>query len=116
MNQEDSLELYAEGREAWNDWVERQLAVRSRLINAGEWGDNPITKNWYDEVAVDFTGHIFEGVANFINYQFLGNAVFKKAKFRGKARFLNTTFSRHTSFDRAEFISEAEFGGGDVHR
>ncbi len=37
MNREETLALYAQGRDAWNAWAAERLAERKRLEEAGAW-------------------------------------------------------------------------------
>lgn len=71
MNQEKSIKLFLQGREAWNAWAERLLRRKRQLIKAGVWftnrefdfeagyyrtvGLNEATTNWLERAYVDFS-------------------------------------------------------------
>lgn len=71
MNQEKSINLFLQGKDAWNIWAERLLRRKKKLIDAGEWfmnrefdfeagyyrtvGLNDATASWLDRAYVDFS-------------------------------------------------------------
>lgn len=69
MNQQETLALFAKGREAWNAWAAEMQAQREALEAAETWslGDdrsdwNDATAEWQDAAAADFREHTFQGV------------------------------------------------------
>ena len=138
MNKEESLALFAQGREAWNAWADKMQAERKALESAGAWtGDrdpfewNDATRHWHTAAATDFSKHgfgdnadfsafIFPGEAGFggANFNreavfngasFSGDAVFGGASFSGDVGFTEVSFSGPVRFDRASFSSYAGF-------
>jgi hypothetical protein len=65
MNREETLALYARGKEAWNAWAEDMLAKRKALEEAGTWEvennlgslelQNEATKAWAAVATADFS-------------------------------------------------------------
>lgn len=71
MNQEKSINLFLQGKDAWNAWALRLLRRKRQLISAGEWfinrefdfeagyyrtvGLNEATANWLERAFVDFS-------------------------------------------------------------
>ena len=80
MNKQESLELYAQGREAWNKWAEARLAERKELEDADLWLiDHEKTRQWDDRSRSDFRGHHFTEDANFENFIFPGDTDFSRS-------------------------------------
>src|SRR5512132_3160141 len=99
MNKEETLALYARGKDAWNAWAKTMLDQRAEMEAAGTWavgarGDpgNGGTRAWLDTAKADFAGHLFEGRADFDGFLFPGNADFSKARFTNEARFETAMF------------------------
>lgn len=129
MNKEESLALYAKGRDAWNAWANEMLAKKAELEKDGQWqsdqfehGVNQETKDWERDSKVDFYGHIFNDKVdfssfifpysvNFENATFSSHVKFTNATFGGNAIFLNATFSHFTDFIGATFNDSALFYG-----
>ena len=126
MNREETLALYAQGREAWNKWANEMLAERKRLEEAGEWEatqnnegslepQNAATQTWYDGARADFNDseniYHFEQDANFSYFIFPTDLNFNHTTFWKNANFDNATFVGHAKFDNAVFIMNAEFEG-----
>ena len=119
MNKDESLALYAQGREAWNQWAEALLAERETLKKAGDWIDsayehewNAPTKEWQEKAKADFSGHGFDEYVDFSRYIFPGNAWFDKASFQGDAWFGGASFQGVAWFTEARFEGTAKFGEG----
>ena len=126
MNKDETLALYAQGKDAWNAWAKDMLDRRAEMEKAGTWqvrpcesfefteGQNVETRVWFDAVRVDFKGHTFEEQANeeeasFAGFVFPGDADFSKATFSGDAHFECTTFSEYVKFRGVKFSGEARF-------
>ena len=106
MNKDESLALYAQGREAWNAWAAERRAEREALKAAGNWVEpdsgrnlNDATRDWH-AAAADFSEHTFEAPVDFASFDF-----------PGEARFVGATFRGYTTFDWATFSSSAWFDG-----
>ncbi len=95
MNREQSLTLYKQGIEAWNDWAEGMLAERKKLEEAGAWGaekdflgglrpKTEATINWFEAARADFSGDIFHADAEFSFFVFPGDAWFKPVEVKGE--------------------------------
>ena len=99
MDQTETLELYRQGRDAWNAWAEDLLVRREESGLAT-----------YDQLATaDFTGHVFDPDYNFRGFVFPGISYFRKATFSGDVRFDEATFSGNVWFDKAAFSGQARF-------
>jgi hypothetical protein len=70
MNRDETVELFLQGREAWNAWAKGLLAERKALEAAGTWksrrplwerekGENPETQAWLDKAFADFSRCLF---------------------------------------------------------
>jgi uncharacterized protein YjbI with pentapeptide repeats len=127
MNKADTLALFAQGKEKWNEWAERMLAKRKALEENGEWSEsgpgNTAAKAWLDAARADFRGHCFEEEADFSGFVFPGEADFRSAKrkdeagkdimiparFEKDALFSGATFSGVAWFTKASFAGSAWF-------
>jgi|APTNR8051073442_1049403.scaffolds.fasta_scaffold01577_3 uncharacterized protein YjbI with pentapeptide repeats len=116
MNKEESLALYARGRDAWNAWAKEMLVKRAALEAEGEWveGSNARAmkskrRDWDCAAAVDFSNHIFEQVSDFARFHFPGKARFFKTTFSAEARFREAVFSNDAGFLQANFSDGAIF-------
>ena len=116
MNDHDTLALYVNGFKHWNAWVDRMLAEKEELVEAGLWEDGQHVKapgpmrSWEERATADFSGRRFQDDADFMGFRFPGPANFERA-----------TFSRHARFHGAEFVGIARFhdatfeGGSDFN-
>jgi uncharacterized protein YjbI with pentapeptide repeats len=116
MNKAETLALFAQGKEAWNEWAERMLAERRALEEKGEWSEsvprNDATKAWFDAARADFTGHSFTEEADFSGFGFPGEAGFGRANGKdeaGKDILVSTRFEKDAWFREATFSGEAQF-------
>ena len=130
MNQNESVELFLEGREAWNAWAERMLAERRAMEESGRWtaerdlagnlqAQNQETTIWMREVQVDFSGKQFgidselpphcshvptsNSTIDFNGFIFPGNVQFNNCIFHGYASFISCKFLGDVSFEGALF-------------
>lgn len=62
MNSEETLTLYSQGKEAWNDWAKRILERRDD------------SREWEDEARVDFLSQFFQS-GDFSGFIFPGQAI-----------------------------------------
>lgn len=119
MNKEETLALYAQGKDAWNAWANAMLAEKKRLEESGEWAEKK--EECEKRATVDFEEHEFKENIEFFGFIFPGHSVFDKAKFHkhawfkhcvfyGKAQFGETNFLWGTHFERTNFSSTASFG------
>ena len=136
MNREQTLALYKQGREVWNEWAKEMLAEKKKLIEAGEWGmkkdaiddlvpKNEATKDWFVTARADFSGAIFHTDADFVGFIFPNEAWFESVMVKGEggelhqqpvifkknARFGGATFGGDARFNEATFGGNARFGG-----
>lgn len=114
MTKDETLALYAQGKEAWNDWAGKRLAERAQLETAGQWvselefscdslSNEEATKQWLDDARADFTAYGFSSDATFTEFLFPGEAAFKGATFGCKANFDGTVFKHFAQFRGALF-------------
>ena len=121
MNKEETLALYAQGKEAWNAWAADLLACRED------------SQAWKDAAKADFSRHCFESDADFLWFIFPGEALFTgvrfsgevtnfgAADFRGRTAFTGAVFNGHAVitgtfhdslvFNDAKFLGRADFPG-----
>lgn len=66
MNQEESVALWWQGKDAWNAWAEATLVEKKTLKDAGAWqvnekgeGQNDETRKWMKDTTVDLSGMRF---------------------------------------------------------
>jgi hypothetical protein len=132
MNQEQSIALWQQGKEAWNAWANSMLQRKKNLRSQDIWktthayfveleqGDSEEAKIWFAEARADFSGTTLlpaEGELriNFEGFIFPGAVSFARAKFRGNAWFWHADFQHFASFEQAEFGGLASFGGAFFH-
>ena len=111
MNREESLALYAEGREAWNAWAEHLVNERRNLTKAGLWVEglnrdewNEATRIWQDTASVNFTAHDFDSDALFENFNFPVTVIFDDITFSENSYFGGTSFSGEVRFSKSLFM------------
>jgi uncharacterized protein YjbI with pentapeptide repeats len=134
MDQKESLELFAKGKDAWNAWADEMLAKKADMEKAGIWranpkldsewgchrenGENPETQVWLDAARSVFSG-LPLGRPNenelcdfrdcdFRDFIFPGEADFRKARFKN-VDFQGATFSEGAFFMDALFSGNAGF-------
>ena len=100
MNKEETLTLWAEGKNAWNAWAENMLDTRAAM---------EAQATWSNATDCDFEGHTFHGLANFRDVCFPGNVSFKGATFCRFADFGNVRFHGRVFFDAACFSEGGTF-------
>ena len=117
MNKDETLALFAKGKDAWNEWARERLAEKKALQEAGEWVEdehpsawNEKTRNWHERAGVDFSEHTFEDDPYFNDLTFPGSAWFDRAKFEGGAEFGSAKFEGNADFGSAIFKGYARFG------
>ena len=118
MNSEETLALYAQGKEAWNVWAKDMLARRD---GSQEWEHEATAffssqlRERFIEVhkknirEVDFSGFIFPGRAGFSFFSFDHIVIFDHVKFEGWADFTNVQFLDQVTFRDAVFMAIANF-------
>lgn len=124
MNREETLALYEQGVEAWNNWANEMLEERKKLEEAGEWKfkteahsltvpENDQTKLWFEKSKANFsdadTPHEFKDDADFSGFIFPGHTSFSDSIFTNFADFDNCIFSHDTSFSEANFKDFTNF-------
>lgn len=116
MNKEESLALFAQGKDAWNAWAAEMLEKRKALEASGEWTPggtefdwNDATRTWHAAAKTEFSEHQFKEMVDFSGFVFPGVAWFDGATFSDRARFYGTTFLGHARFQEATFSSYSEF-------
>jgi hypothetical protein len=120
VNKEESLALFAEGRDAWNEWAREKQVERAALEQVGTWNEEE--QAWHEAAETDFSDHEFDEDADFTSFVSPGMAVFRGSKFAGNVRFGRVifagyagfgeaTFHRNAWFNSAKFGGEAMFGG-----
>lgn len=125
MNREETHALFAEGKDAWNNWAERLLTERQALKAEGKWqvsvdghgnvkGKNEVTRRWIDAAGAVFSTphapHTFETAVNFDGWVLPCRAGFVKAIFQSSAEFVGTVFLGFADFSGATFVEATSFG------
>jgi len=135
MNRDETLALFAKGKDAWNAWAQDMLNKRKELEAKGQWkiddsdkfidpdkppSMSPETESWIAVASTAFTnvaGHfalnfsdfVFPGPANFSKNTFRKTANFDRTQWYGPAYFSNTIFAANVSFESARFLDDALF-------
>ena len=116
MNEEESLALFAQGRDAWNAWTGKMSTEREALQAAGTWIAgrdeaewNDATRAWHEAAKADFGEHQFKESADFSGFVFPDHAWFSEATFSGDARFNEAVFLGDAWFSEATFSGDARF-------
>ena len=135
MNQDETIALFLQGKDAWNAWAEAMLAEREAMEADGRWaaehdaGDlepqNDATRDWMARASANFS------VARFVT-----RAVADAEKAKGRDKEQNTLdmprvkliiaekhiigfqgwiFPWKVGFDKAQFHGRAEFDGAQFH-
>ena len=131
MTRDESIALWLDGKDIWNEWANGMLAERKRLEDAGEWeaeklngypitGNNKVTKKWIEKANVDFSvlwlkasklPRVSKQVQDtnkkerkvvLVDHHFLD--------FKG-FQFPNDTTFKDTIFDGMVFCTQARFNG-----
>jgi hypothetical protein len=124
MNLEESVALYANGREAWNCWAAATVERRHALVTAGQWAwaydsradvypTNDVTQKWWAEAAAQFSYHEFVEPVDFSGFVFPSSGLFIMAKFPLGARFSRAQFLEGACFNYAQFGAAAEFDSAE---
>lgn len=118
MNREETLALYAQGKDAWNAWANAMLAEKKRLEESGEWKSKE--DQWQEDAIADFSrqqfddadfsGFVFPDSCLFYRASFSHEAAFAFTVFYGFATFAHVLFYDAASFDNAIFFDFSEFG------
>jgi len=124
MNQEQSIALWRQGKEAWNAWVNEMLAKRETLCTSGKWSvkadykgeispSNSETTEWLECAKSDFSSFVFDEVtgANFESFVFPGDADFRGAVFKARADFWDCNFMNKANFFSRHFPRNRFFLG-----
>ena len=128
MNRDETIELWLEGKEAWNEWANEMLARRKALEEAGVWevspnglgilmGNNQFSRDWLDEASADFAGVNFgeykqaipvETITDYVDRPDVSHG-FMGLKFPSTSNFVGASFSGYVCFECAEFHGYADF-------
>jgi uncharacterized protein YjbI with pentapeptide repeats len=130
MNKDETLALWAQGKDAWNDWAQAMLDRRRDMEKAGTWAvnprgteiilpdhsrGNPETEAWFRDAKADFTRHVFEEDANFVAWLFPDTGFFHETTFKGSAWFNSAKFNGMAWFHKANFNGMAWFGSAEFN-
>lgn len=96
MNKDQSVALYQQGKDSWNEWATEILTRRDD------------SDEWKEEASADFSFHAF-GNAEFSEFVFPGPANFIEAKFAGNSSFIRTKFETSAKFEKVAFANEVWF-------
>ncbi|MFZ4761997.1 MAG: pentapeptide repeat-containing protein [Alphaproteobacteria bacterium] len=137
MNQDETIALFEQGKEAWNVWANNMLAEKKQLEAEGRWEKeryNLEENSWhikslinlnFDEIPDDsrifsrtnFIGYIFPNLIyfsgtipiniNFVEANFFGGASFN-CQFQGGANFHNAIFHDVTVFGNSIFKDDED--------
>lgn len=119
MNKEETLALFAQGRDAWNAWAEEMLARRAELEVSETLVDDTdyfaleahweAIRDWREAAHADFAIHSFDEKADFRGFLFASSADFSEASFEQDAIFHDAIFNDYARFKRAMFRKHASF-------
>jgi hypothetical protein len=133
MTQDETLALFAKGKDAWNAWAHKMLLKKSQIEAAGKWkvrpyfdyewglnnwsgererGENRETLAWLDAAKANFFAVNFGelepgGDINFSHLVFPGETDFRHVQFTGDVTFEKAIFSRSSSFQAVCFTGYA---------
>lgn len=113
MNKEETLALWAQGKDAWNAWAQRMLDQRAEMEKAHGPGrpTSESMSDWIAKAAADFSAQEFGEDMNFDSFVFPGQANFNKTVFRKEARFGGGTFKQNAEFSQTIFSGDVWFHG-----
>ena len=124
MNREQTVALWRQGKDAWNDWASVLLDARKDLEQSGLWDvkmsfsdelepDNEKTAAWLQAAKADFSGHEFDRDAVFDGFLFPGETAFSAhkniSKAGGDAAKTPVRFKQAVNFDGATFAGFVSF-------
>lgn len=115
MNNEETIELFQDGVEAWNDWADRMLSTKRQLQDSGDWNDGPeadwneATRRWHQEAKADFWDYDFSESAHFTSFRFPGVADFGESTFEQYVDFSGAEFHQEANFSNSTFANTATF-------
>lgn len=126
MNQDESIALWRQGKEAWNAWADDILRQKAELEKAGTWqveddgiaimGSNSETRKWMETAQIDLSGlHFMSPALAKIGQEEDGSpppeADVKTLVVEGDTiGFNGFVFPWLANFRGAQFYGEAEFG------
>jgi len=90
----ETRKLYAQGKEAWNDWAKDMLDKRDG------------SPEWENAAKANFGSHEFDQEADFSEFKFPSDVYFTKAHFKRSAHFDEAEFEGRALFDRSVFEGE----------
>lgn len=98
LDEEITLELHAQGKDAWNKYMREHPDTNVKFFS--DLRNNP-----------DFAGFIFPRKANFARAEFLTShkCNFSGAEFRGECDFSGAEFRGLSDFSRAGFSKKCDF-------
>lgn len=103
MNKDESLKLYREGKDAWNEW-----ANSFRDSDDGSYMVADFSNQEFDE-RLNFIGFIFPGEARFTGSKFKQSITFNNANFKKLANFRHCIFCNNANFNDAEYEHDTDF-------
>ena len=137
MDQEETLRLFKQGKEAWNQWAEKQLAEQKELEETGKWkidasgeAENEATKTWFENSyarfqcnnngsynigSSSFESFIFPGSVSFLDFKFQYATSFQESTFKHKVKFIHSKFECKATFENTIFENEAIFKNATFH-
>jgi len=130
MNQEETLNLWANGRRVWNLWARNILDQRRKLEGKSEWGlvtdtqgnqvpQNQKTKQWMDDATVIFSGSFAatssDHIIDFSELVFPYKAVFRDVHFQNEVSFWSAYFHGQVTFERCTFQKTASISNVKFH-
>ncbi len=106
MNREESIALYEQGKDAWNEWAEEMLTDRRKLVKTGDWEDQKGV--WNYSARTDFVDHTFSKITNFNGFIFPSDANFSGCIFEKKSNFCKAIFWGYAAFNSSRFLHKSE--------
>ena len=91
MNREETIELYARGVDAWNEWADGLIGEMERLKKDANMTLAGVIA-WRMNARADFSGHCFSEQADFEGFRFPGPTTFDGARFESGCCFKNCQF------------------------
>lgn len=116
MNKIETLERFARGCKAWNEWADGMSAERAQLEEAGEWSRDETdsaaggpAKAWMQKATADFSDHSFKENADFSYFRFPYDVHFRNSGLSKRANFRGAWFSGDARFNGTRFCEDSLF-------
>jgi len=120
MNKEQTLALWAQGKDAWNAWAKEMLKRRAEMERDGTWivtrghlgaieAGNQLTSEWMAAAEANFADFVFQWQGDFVKFCFPGLADFRQCTFKMQSNFREAIFFGTADFENVIFENDGVF-------